>query len=1462
MNSLSSYRCYHRSMAHKRSVLVSDIPSYITKEKLTIHFQKSHNGGGDVTNVVYPLSGSRPNEAMITFDDEEVCERVQHTTQIMDDKWVQVKQLPHQVFSSVQAFIDDDILMAIPSDKLQYTLHKLQDETGVQLEHEYSRDTGKYAYKCSGNWIQVKKVQHFLKQFCIEPKEKPKTTRPARNGDLDDQYHRAGVNGSRSEYSGYNGLDSMQNGIDNDITSDVLHRSFVTDRPPSRRGRQSRDQVSDIHADSSMDSLSSDVRYKSLPDTRFDDRRSSGNASADVLSLDRTLRESRRESNHVPDDSPADRPPSRNRQARYDTTAANDMAGYRGDHVGSLSNQQSQYSDELLLASRRKKGGSAAIETTSDKSNIDQKSKEAKTETEPPVEEETRHVKEDIHLQDHTGHQNTEARVEVIPVLVDIDLYMFMKHTQRSRLQSIETDCDVTFQCDETADTGMVSIQPNSQRTIPEQTQLARDQFVSLYDNLYQTIDKFDMHIPKGLDETTGEAAAEKTKENFSNIYIKKEGAEHYAMYGDKESLQSARLHFLSCLCHVLEGARNQRDEMSRELHEDQQRPKELEEPSDGIPTSSASEFDRLETDAVKADEVEDDDGDPVTRREPSGESESEELVPRKSHNHGVTVLSNNSRELTFLTDHGVKAKVHCADITKLAVDAITNAAHEQLINTGGVAYAIRKAAGPYYHRECEEYIDNHGPLYVTEVIHTGAGILPCKYVLHAVGPRWEDYKNKNECVETLKATIINSFNHANDLLNIQSLALPLISSGVFGVPLDMVAQAMFEAVITFSKEHPRGEGNLCLTEIHIVDFEKSSLANMQQVFRENLRMAGCNDVVEPSPSSHRELDEQRGRSPREPLDEKHETGSRPVVRDRPATPPSWVRDDLVKAESANTDEENHRRLFSSERVRGSQKDKHRSIFSSERLTRPKEDRESRTKAQDSERSSAFQQYRLAPAFDKYSPLKSLSSPRTGITGERIQPSLRPKTADRYHRGHQSESSAVKPMRATIDALGMENSIDDDLSRGAVGGEPSGIARVVSATDKEALVKEILDEHEKGPHTKESSRETQKRLENLFVDDEFSPIRSSGGARSRTRSLDRSRPKTADGSTRARSSSMDRKKAMTGSLELGSTVRRCQLCRTSKNLSTMKDCSHFICSTCKKYSRDCYDCLQLSSKRDTSKLRVQATSLQPSMAKTQTQQQTSQRKERPRSATPNFTSSSQRPPSPSISRQRPSTPNLTSSRSMSMPRPRSATPTPSSSGHRPSTPTMTSSRQRSATPTIVSPRRECPICMDKISNPKTLRQCQHTFCKDCIERAMDQKPVCPVCGVIYGPLRGDQPDGTMDISVDKSRQLPGYPGCGTVCITYTFPDGIQIDRHPHPGRPYQGTRRRAYLPDNSQGREVLQLLKKAFQAKLLFTVGQSVTTGLDDVVVWNDIHQKTSRHGGPANHGYPDPSTDIMSLSH
>ena len=90
-----------------------------------------------------------------------------------------------------------------------------------------------------------------------------------------------------------------------------------------------------------------------------------------------------------------------------------------------------------------------------------------------------------------------------------------------------------------------------------------------------------------------------------------------------------------------------------------------------------------------------------------------------------------------------------------------------------------------------------------------------------------------------------------------------------------------------------------------------------------------------------------------------------------------------------------------------------------------------------------------------------------------------------------------------------------------------------------------------------------------------------------------------------------------------------------------------------------------------------------------------------------------------------------------------------------------------------------------------------------------------------------------------------FTGYGTIVISYHFPSGVQGREHPNPGQRYEGTSRTAYLPDTREGREVLHLLRRAFDARLLFTVGTSNTTGRSNQITWNDIHHKTSVWGGP-----------------
>ncbi|XP_060006467.1 E3 ubiquitin-protein ligase DTX3L [Lagenorhynchus albirostris] len=187
--------------------------------------------------------------------------------------------------------------------------------------------------------------------------------------------------------------------------------------------------------------------------------------------------------------------------------------------------------------------------------------------------------------------------------------------------------------------------------------------------------------------------------------------------------------------------------------------------------------------------------------------------------------------------------------------------------------------------------------------------------------------------------------------------------------------------------------------------------------------------------------------------------------------------------------------------------------------------------------------------------------------------------------------------------------------------------------------------------------------------------------------------------------------------------------------------------------------------------------------------------------------------------------------------------------------TASPTSQRSASSEVSEVDKEkdiCTICLNTISNRQVLPKCKHDFCSPCIKKALSYKPVCPLCQTSYGVQKGNQPDGNMNV-IFKRDSLPGYESHGTIVITYSIEGGVQTKEHPNPGKRFSGIYRTAYLPDNEEGREVLRLLRRAFDQKLIFTVGDSRVLGVSDVITWNDIHHKTSRCGGPERYGYPDP---------
>lgn len=136
-------------------------------------------------------------------------------------------------------------------------------------------------------------------------------------------------------------------------------------------------------------------------------------------------------------------------------------------------------------------------------------------------------------------------------------------------------------------------------------------------------------------------------------------------------------------------------------------------------------------------------------------------------------------------------------DITKLQVDAIVNAANKGLRGGGGVDGAIQRAAGPALLKECATL----GGCETGSAKITDAYKLPCKKVIHAVGPIFQDIK---ESEPLLRGCYRKSLSLAVEY-DCKTIAFPAISTGVYGYPSDDAARAAVREVYAFLKK-PEGQ--------------------------------------------------------------------------------------------------------------------------------------------------------------------------------------------------------------------------------------------------------------------------------------------------------------------------------------------------------------------------------------------------------------------------------------------------------------------------------------------------------------------------------------------------------------------------------------------------------------------------------------------------------------------------------
>ena len=137
-------------------------------------------------------------------------------------------------------------------------------------------------------------------------------------------------------------------------------------------------------------------------------------------------------------------------------------------------------------------------------------------------------------------------------------------------------------------------------------------------------------------------------------------------------------------------------------------------------------------------------------------------------------------------------------DITAEETDAIVNAANAHLQHGGGVAWTISRRGGEVIQRESDAWVREHGAVSHANPAYTSAGELPCKYIIHAVGPVWGEGDEDKKLADAING----SLRVASDL-KLASLSLPAISTGIFGFPKERAAKIIFSAIEQYLARNP-----------------------------------------------------------------------------------------------------------------------------------------------------------------------------------------------------------------------------------------------------------------------------------------------------------------------------------------------------------------------------------------------------------------------------------------------------------------------------------------------------------------------------------------------------------------------------------------------------------------------------------------------------------------------------------
>lgn len=233
------------------------------------------------------------------------------------------------------------------------------------------------------------------------------------------------------------------------------------------------------------------------------------------------------------------------------------------------------------------------------------------------------------------------------------------------------------------------------------------------------------------------------------------------------------------------------------------------------------------------------------------------QVIDEYDHPHDTVQSQIIKPAYQYKSHEGIEITVNKADMCSFQADAVVGACKETLILDGGLAKALSDAAGPKLQNACDQLVKRRKLTTGDAVLLDAGGRLRCKHVILAIGPQYNPSKPQ-ESEKLLKKAVKKSLNVA-DQESFQSLAIPAISSGVFGFPLDLCACTIVKAIKEFCDFV---EGDIALRKIHLVDNNDKTVKALEAAVKKIYGVSSPTQIITAGSSSSSQQQNQASSSP------------------------------------------------------------------------------------------------------------------------------------------------------------------------------------------------------------------------------------------------------------------------------------------------------------------------------------------------------------------------------------------------------------------------------------------------------------------------------------------------------------------------------------------------------------------------------------------------------------------------